>query len=143
MKTYSPKPEDIKRDWYVVDARDKILGRLATRIATKLRGKDKPEFAPHMDMGDFVVVVNAQQVKVTGDKLEQKKYYYHTGYPGGIKETSLDRMLQKKPEEVIRKAVGRMLPKNKLGRKLLKKLKVYSGPEHPHAAQQPKVIQQD
>ena len=141
MKTYSPKPEDIKRDWYVVDARDKILGRLATRIATKLRGKDKPEFAPHMDMGDFVVVVNAQQIKVTGDKLEQKKYYYHTGYPGGIKENSLDRMLQKKPEEVIRKAVGRMLPKNKLGRKLLKKLKVYSGPEHPHAAQQPKVIQ--
>ncbi|EFI35070.1 ribosomal protein L13 [Desulfonatronospira thiodismutans ASO3-1] len=141
MKTYSPKPEDIKRDWYVVDAQDKILGRLATRIATKLRGKDKPEFAPHMDMGDFVVVVNAQQIKVTGDKLEQKKYYYHTGYPGGIKENSLDRMLQKKPEEVIRKAVGRMLPKNKLGRKLLKKLKVYSGPEHPHAAQQPKVIQ--
>ncbi len=141
MKTYSPKPEDIKRDWYVVDAQDKILGRLATRIATKLRGKDKPEFAPHMDMGDFVVVVNAQQIKVTGDKLEQKKYYYHTGYPGGIKENSLDRMLHKKPEEVIRKAVGRMLPKNKLGRKLLKKLKVYSGPEHPHAAQQPKVIQ--
>ena len=141
MKTYSPKPEDIKRDWYVVDAQDKILGRLATRIATKLRGKDKPEFAPHMDMGDFVVVVNAQQIKVTGDKLEQKKYYYHTGYPGGIKENSLDKMLQKKPEEVIRKAVGRMLPKNKLGRKLLKKLKVYSGPEHPHAAQQPKVIQ--
>ena len=141
MKTYSPKPEDIKRDWYVVDAQDKILGRLATRIATKLRGKDKPEFAPHMDMGDFVVVVNAEQIKVTGDKLEQKKYYYHTGYPGGIKETSLESMLQKKPEEVIRKAVGRMLPKNKLGRKLLKKLKVYSGPEHPHAAQQPKAIQ--
>lgn len=141
MKTYSPKLEDIKRNWFVVDAQDKILGRLATRIATKLRGKDKPEFAPHMDMGDFVVVVNAQQIKVTGDKLEQKKYYYHTGYPGGIKETSLDKMLQKKPEEVIRKAVGRMLPKNKLGRKLLKKLKVYSGPEHPHAAQQPTVIQ--
>ncbi|WP_291318353.1 50S ribosomal protein L13 [Desulfonatronospira sp.] len=141
MKTYSPKPEDIQRDWYVVDAQDKILGRLATRIATKLRGKDKPEFAPHMDMGDFVVVVNAEQIKVTGDKLEQKKYYYHTGYPGGIKETSLESMLQKKPEEVIRKAVGRMLPKNKLGRKLLKKLKVYSGPEHPHAAQQPKAIQ--
>ncbi|WP_291320942.1 50S ribosomal protein L13 [Desulfonatronospira sp.] len=141
MKTYSPKPEDIKRNWYVVDARDRILGRLATRIATKLRGKDKPEFAPHMDTGDFVVVVNAEQIKVTGDKLKQKKYYYHTGYPGGIKETSLDRMLQKKPEEVIKKAVGRMLPKNKLGRKLLKKLKVYSGPEHPHTAQQPKSIQ--
>jgi len=141
MKTFSPKPEDIKRNWYVVDARDKVLGRLATRIATKLRGKDKPEFAPHMDTGDFVVVVNASRIKVTGNKLEQKKYYHHTGYPGGIKEISLDRLIQKKPEQVIFKAVERMLPKNKMGRRQLKKLKVYPGPEHPHTAQQPETMQ--
>ena len=141
MKTFSPKPEDIKRNWYVVDARDKVLGRLATRIATKLRGKDKPEFVPHMDTGDFVVVVNASRIKVTGNKLEQKKYYHHTGYPGGIKEISLDRLIQKKPEQVIFKAVERMLPKNKMGRRQLKKLKVYPGPEHPHTAQQPETMQ--
>ncbi len=141
MKTFSPRAGDIKREWYVVDAQDKILGRLATRIATKLRGKDKPEFAPHMDTGDFVVVVNAAKINVTGDKLNQKKYYHHTGYPGGIKEISLDKLIQKKPEQVIFKAVGRMLPKNKLGRQLLKKLKVYPGPEHPHTAQKPENMQ--
>ncbi len=140
MKTYSPKPGEVTRNWYVVDAQDRVLGRLATHIATKLRGKDKPEFAPHVDTGDFVVVVNAAKIKVTGDKLEQKRYYYHSGYPGGIKEMRLDNLMREKPERVIRKAVSRMLPKNRLGRKLLKKLKVYSGPEHPHDAQQPEKL---
>ncbi|WP_045215251.1 50S ribosomal protein L13 [Desulfonatronovibrio magnus] len=137
MKTYSPRPQDARRDWHVIDAEGKILGRMATEIATKLRGKNKPEFAPHMDMGDFVIVVNADKVKVTGNKLSQKKYYRHTGYPGGIREISLEKLLDKKPEEVIRHSVRGMLPKNKIGRNLLKKLKVYSGPDHPHSAQKP------
>jgi len=137
MKTYSPKPQDAQRNWHVIDAQDRILGRMATEIAVKLRGKDKPEFAPHMDMGDFVIVVNADKIKVTGNKLYQKKYYRYTGYPGGIRDISLEKLLQKKPEEVIRHSVRGMLPKNKIGRDLLKKLKVYSGPDHPHAAQKP------
>ncbi|NJB67482.1 large subunit ribosomal protein L13 [Desulfobaculum xiamenense] len=140
MKTYSPKPEDISHEWFVVDAEDKILGRLATEISRRLRGKHKAEFAPHVDCGDFIVVVNAEKIKVTGNKLDQKTYYRHTGYPGGLRETSLKDMLDTKPEEVILKAVRGMLPKNRLGRAIIKKLKVYAGPEHPHASQQPKPL---
>jgi large subunit ribosomal protein L13 len=137
MKTYVAKPEDFKRDWYVVDASDQILGRLATQIAMRLRGKHKPIFTPHVDTGDFVIVINADQVKLTGRKTDQKMYWHHSGYPGGIKGVSARRMLETKPEELIRQAVRGMLPKNRLGRKLLKKLKVYTGTEHPHQAQQP------
>lgn len=138
MKTFSPTPADIKREWYVVDAENKILGRLAAQIAHRLRGKHKPEFAPHMDNGDFIVVVNCEKIAVTGKKMSDKKYYRHTGYPGGLKETTLDKMLASKPEFVLMNAVRGMLPKNRLGRAMLKKLKVYAGTEHPHAAQQPK-----
>ncbi|MGE4506245.1 MAG: 50S ribosomal protein L13 [Desulfovibrionaceae bacterium] len=140
MKTYSPKPEDANREWFVVDATDKVLGRLATEIAGRLRGKHKAEFAPHMDMGDFVVVVNAEKIKVTGNKLEQKRYYKHSNYPGGLKSKTLAEMLAIKPENVITHAVKGMLPKNRMGRAQLKKLKVYAGGEHPHAAQQPKAL---
>lgn len=140
MKTYSPKQGEVAREWFVVDAEEKILGRLATQIATRLRGKHKPEFAPHVDTGDFVVVVNAEKIRVTGAKLDQKKYYHHTGYPGGIREISLKDLLATKPEEVIRKAVRGMLPKNRLGRAMLKKLKIYAGTEHPHGAQNPKQL---
>jgi large subunit ribosomal protein L13 len=140
MKTWTPKPADIKRDWIVVDAEGLILGRLATQIANHLRGKHKPEFTPHADNGDFVVIVNASKIRVTGNKLEDKKYYRHTGYFGGIKETSLKDLLAKKPEKVIELAVRGMLPKNRLSRHLLTKLKVYPGPEHPHAAQNPKPL---
>ena len=140
MKTWSPTPKDISRDWFVVDANDKVLGRLASQIATRLRGKHKPEFAPHMDNGDFIVVVNADKIKVTGNKMADKMYYRHTGYPGGIKERSLREMMERKPEEAIRIAVRGMLPKNRLGRQMLKKLKVYAGAEHPHAAQEPKQL---
>jgi large subunit ribosomal protein L13 len=141
MKTYSPKAGEVQRNWYVIDAQDKILGRMAAEIARRLRGKHKPEFAPHIDTGDFIVVVNAKKVKVTGQKLEKKKYYRHTGYPGGLKETTLARMMESKPEEVIRHAVKGMLPKNRLGRAMLKKLKVYAGPDHPHQAQQPQALE--
>ena len=140
MKTFSPTPADIKRDWYVVDAENKILGRLAAQIAHRLRGKHKPEFAPHMDNGDFIVVVNCEKIAVTGKKLSDKMYYRHTGYPGGLKETNLEKMLARKPEFVLQAAVRGMLPKNRLGRAMLKKLKVYAGTEHPHAAQQPKTL---
>lgn len=140
MKTWTPTLQEIKRDWIVVDAQDKILGRLATQIAMHLRGKHKPEYTPHMDNGDFVVVVNAEKIAVTGKKLQDKKYYRHSGFPGGIKEISLRDQLNKKPEEVIRLAVRGMLPKNRLGRQLLKKLKIYAGPEHPHTAQEPKPL---
>lgn len=131
------KPEDFDRDWYVVDANDQVLGRLATQIAMRLRGKHKPIFTPHVDTGDFVVVINADKVQLTGRKTDQKMYWRHSGYPGGIRGVSARRMLETKPEELIRHAVRGMLPKNRLGRKLLKKLKVYSGAEHPHQAQQP------
>lgn len=141
MKTFSPKPEDINREWFVVDAEDRILGRLATQIAHRLRGKHKPEFAPHVDNGDFIVVVNCEKIKVTGNKLADKKYYRYTGYMGGLRETNLALMLEKKPEEVIRKAVQGMLPKNRLGVAMLKKLKIYVGPEHPHAAQNPQTLE--
>jgi len=138
MQSYVPKPDEIRREWVVMDASDKVLGRLATEIARLLRGKHKPEFTPFLDTGDFVVIVNADRVRMTGNKLEDKKYYRHSGRPGSLKvETAKERM-EKYPERVIQAAVWGMLPKNRLGRKLLRKLKVYSGPNHPHEAQQPK-----
>ena len=140
MKTFSPTPRDITREWFVVDAEDKILGRLAAQIAHRLRGKHKPEFAPHMDNGDFIVVVNCEKIKVTGNKLSQKLYYRHSGYIGGLKAAPLEKVLQKKPEYILMHAVKGMLPRNILGRALLKKLKVYAGPEHPHRAQNPKPL---
>ena len=140
MKTFSPTPKDIIREWFLVDAKDKILGRLATQIAHRLRGKHKPEFAPHMDNGDFIVVVNCEKIKLTGNKLRQKKYYSHSGYIGRLKTVPLEKMLQKKPEHVLMHAVKGMLPRNSLGRSLLKKLKVYAGPEHPHRAQNPEPL---
>ena len=141
-KTFSAKPADaqLQRKWHVVDATDKALGRLASEIALKLRGKDKPIFTPHVDTGDFVVVVNAAKVKVTGNKRDQKNYYRHSGYAGGLKVTNFDRMITDKPEFPIQHAVRGMLPKNRLGRALLKKLKVYAGPDHPHTAQQPEPL---
>jgi large subunit ribosomal protein L13 len=138
MKTYSAKPGEITRDWYVVDADGQTLGRLATQIADRLRGKGKPRFTPHVDTGDFVVVVNAEKIAVTGNKLEDKLYYRHSGYPGGLKVRPLREQLERRPTEVLRKAVKGMLPKNKLSRHQLTKLKIYAGPEHPHAAQDPK-----
>ncbi|CCH49959.1 50S ribosomal protein L13 [Pseudodesulfovibrio piezophilus] len=140
MKTYSPTPEDVNREWFIVDATDKILGRLATEITNRLRGKHKPEFAPHMDMGDFIVVINADKIKVTGQKLDKKMYYKHSNHPGGLKEKTLREMLEKKPENVITAAVKGMLPKNRLAAQQLKKLKVYAGSEHPHAAQAPTTL---
>ena len=137
MKTYVAKPEDFSRDWFVVDATDLVLGRLATQVAMRLRGKHKPIFTPHLDTGDFIVVVNAEKVKLTGRKWEQKTYYRHSGFPGGITATAAKRLVQLKPEELLRTAVRGMLPKNRLGRDLFRKLKVYSGPHHPHEAQQP------
>ena len=141
MKTFVPKKEDIERNWWLIDAEDKVLGRLATEVSILLRGKNKPGFVPFLDTGDFVVVVNADKIKLTGKKLEQKKYYSHTGYPGGIKEKTAKELMEKNPEDIIRKAVWGMIPKNKLGRAVHKKLKVYRGPEHPHEAQQPKEYQ--
>jgi len=138
VRTYSPKPGEIERAWHVVDATDVVLGRLASQVATVLRGKHKAVFAPHVDTGDFVIVINASKVALTGDKLTQKKAYRHSGYPGGLKATSYGELLAKRPEEVITKAVRGMLPKNRLARQQLKKLKVYAGPDHPHGAQQPK-----
>lgn len=137
MKTYHPKKEEVQQKWWLINADGQILGRLATEIAVLLRGKNKPQFAPSADVGDFVVVVNAEKIAVTGNKLENKMYYHHSQYPGGIKEKKLKEMLETKPEEVIRKAVWGMIPKNKLGRAIIKKLKVYRGPEHPHQAQNP------
>jgi large subunit ribosomal protein L13 len=138
VKTYNAKPGEIARDWYVVDAEGQTLGRLATRIADVLRGKGKPQYTPHVDTGDFVVVVNAEKIAVTGTKLDDKLYYRHSGYPGGLKSRSLREQLQRQPAEVLRKAVKGMLPKNKLARQQLGKLKIYAGPEHPHEAQAPK-----
>jgi len=140
MKTYSPKPEDANREWFIVDATDKILGRLATEITNRLRGKHKPEFAPHMDMGDFIIVINAEKIKVTGAKMDAKMYYRHSEHPGGLKEKTLRQLLALKPENVITAAVKGMLPKNRLATQQLKKLKVYAGSEHPHAAQAPKTL---
>jgi large subunit ribosomal protein L13 len=141
MKTYVPKKDAVERKWWVVDADGKILGRLATEVANLLRGKGKPQYVDFLDTGDFVVVINAEKIKVTGKKLEQKMYYSHTGYPGGIKEKTLKELLESKPEEVIKKAVWGMIPKNKLNRAIHKKLKVYAGPHHPHQAQEPQEYQ--
>jgi len=137
VKTYVANSENRARNWLVVDAEGQILGRLATQIADALRGKRKPEYTPHVDTGDFVVVVNAEKIAVTGAKRSEKRYYRHSGYPGGIKSRTLEEMLDRRPEEVIRKAVKGMLPRNRLARKQITKLKVYAGPEHPHAAQMP------
>lgn len=140
MKTYSQKASEVQRDWLVVDAADQVLGRFATQIATLLRGKHKPTFTPSMDGGDFVIVVNAAKIRITGRKADQKIYYRHTGYPGGLKETPYKMMLAKHPDRIIRFAVKGMLPKNRLGRRLLSKLRIYHEADHPHAAQQPKVF---
>ena len=139
MRTYVPKEGEISREWVVMDAADQVLGRLATEVARILRGKHKPDFTPHLDTGDFVVIVNAERVHLTGAKLDDKIYYRHSGRPGSLKSETARERLDKHPERVIQAAVWGMLPKNRLGRKLLRKLKVYSGPEHPHDAQQPKI----
>jgi large subunit ribosomal protein L13 len=143
MKTYVATPETRERNWLVVDASGQTLGRLATRIADTLRGKRKPEYTPHCDVGDFVIVVNAEKVAVTGNKRQDKRYYRHSGYPGGLRSRTLDDMLERRPEEVIRLAVKGMLPRTRLGRAQLRKLKVYAGPEHPHVAQKPQQMEVD
>jgi large subunit ribosomal protein L13 len=137
MKTYSAKPKEIEQQWYLVDAEGQTLGRLATRIADTLRGKRKPEFTPHIDTGDFVVVVNAEKIAVTGKKREEKIYYRHSGYPGGLRQRTFAEEIERRPTEVLRKAVKGMLPRNRLARRQLTKLKIYAGPEHPHGAQNP------
>ncbi|MBE1589974.1 50S ribosomal protein L13 [Nonomuraea angiospora] len=137
MRTYSPKPADVQRQWYVIDATDVVLGRLASHVATLLRGKHKPIFAPHVDTGDFVIIINADKIALSGNKLEQKKAYRHSGYPGGLRSVSYGELMEKRPDKAVEKAVKGMLPKNSLGRKMAKKLKVYAGSEHPHQAQQP------
>lgn len=141
MKTYTPKKEEIQRKWYLIDANGKVLGRLASEVAKILRGKNKSIFTPHLDTGDFVIVVNAEKVFLTGNKKKDKIYYHHTGYPGGIREITAEKLLAKHPTELIWRAVKGMLPKNSLGRQMLRKLKVYSGPTHPHEAQNPIPIQ--
>lgn len=140
MKTLSAKPESVKRDWFVVDATDKTLGRLSTEIASRLRGKHKPEYTPHVDTGDYIVVVNAEKVAVTGKKASDKVYHKHTGYIGGLKSITFEKLIDKAPERVIESAVKGMLPRGPLGRAMFQKLKVYAGAEHPHAAQQPQVL---
>ena len=140
MKTFVAKPETVKRDWYVIDAEGKTLGRLATEVARRLRGKHKPEYTPHVDTGDYIVIVNAEKVAVTGNKAQDKMYYSHTGFPGGIKSISFEKLIAKKPEMVIQKAVKDMLPRGPLGRAMFRKLKVYAGAEHNHVAQQPKQL---
>ncbi|MFV0277123.1 MAG: 50S ribosomal protein L13 [Parahaliea sp.] len=137
MKTYSAKAEDVTRDWFLVDAADKTLGRLASEIAHRLRGKHKPEYTPHVDTGDYIVVINVEKIRVTGAKAKDKMYHHHTGYPGGLKSISFEKLIDKAPERVLQGAVKGMLPRNPLGRAMFKKLKVYAGAEHPHAAQQP------
>lgn len=141
MRTFSAKPQEVKRDWFVVDAKDKILGRLATEIARRLRGKHKPEYTPHVDTGDFIVVVNVDKLRVTGAKAEQKVYHRHSGYPGGIYEDTFIKLQQRAPARVLEKAVKGMLPKGPLGYAMIKKLKVYAGGAHPHVAQQPKSLE--
>jgi len=141
VKTYYAKPGEVQRDWVLVDATDMVLGRLATRVAEILKGKTKPQYTPHVDVGDFVVVINADKIRLTGNKAETKAYFSHSGYPGGLKETSFTRMIEKHPERVIEKAVKGMLPKNSLGRSMGKKLKVYAGSDHPHEAQNPTPIE--
>lgn len=141
MKTYSAKPQDIKRDWFVIDAEGKTLGRLSTEVASRLKGKHKAIFTPNADTGDYIVIINAEKVRVTGSKESQKMYHRHTGYPGGLKSMSLAKLRAYAPERIIEFAVKGMLPRNPLGRSMLSKLKVYAGPEHPHAAQQPKLLE--
>ena len=140
MKTYSAKAKDVHQDWYVVDATNKTLGRLAAEIAHRLRGKHKAEYTPHVDTGDYIVVVNCEKVRVTGNKATDKMYYHHTGYPGGIRSASFEKLIDKAPERVLQRAVKGMLPRNPLGRAMFSKLKVYAGNEHPHAAQQPQPL---
>lgn len=140
MKTFSAKPHEVERDWFVVDGTDKVLGRLATEVARRLRGKHKAEYTPHVDTGDYIVVINAEKVRVTGAKNTDKMYYHHSGFPGGIKSISFEKLIAKAPERVIETAVKGMLPKNPLGRDMYRKLKVYKGAEHPHAAQQPQEL---
>ncbi len=141
MKTFSAKPHEIQQDWYVVDAAGRTLGRLACEVARRLRGKHKPEFTPHVDTGDYIVVINAEKVRVTGRKRADKHYYHHTGYPGGIKSETLEELLARAPERAVEHAVRGMLPKNRLGRQMIKKLKVYAGPRHRHEAQQPRPLE--
>ena len=141
MKTYTATPSTIKREWFVIDASDKVLGRLATTVADRLRGKHKPEYTPNIDTGDYIVIINAEKVRVTGRKFTDKKYYRHTGYPGGLKETTFDKMQDKAPEEIIKKAVKGMMPKGPLGREMFRRLKIYAGPEHQHNAQQPTALE--
>ncbi|MFZ4077432.1 MAG: 50S ribosomal protein L13 [Legionellaceae bacterium] len=141
MKTFSAKAHEVKRDWYVIDATDKVLGRLATEIASRLRGKHKAEYTPHVDTGDYIVVTNAEKVAVTGRKFKEKLYYSHSGFPGGIKSISFDKLQQKNPTRIIERAVKGMLPKNPLGREMYRKLKIYVGSEHPHVAQQPQQLE--
>jgi large subunit ribosomal protein L13 len=141
MKTYVATPDSRERNWLVVDASGKTLGRLATQIADMLRGKRKPQYTPHIDVGDFVIVVNAERISVTGKKRQEKRYYRHSGYPGGLRSRTLEEMLARRPEEVIRLAVKGMLPRTRLGRAQLRKLKVYAGPDHPHAAQKPEPLE--
>ena len=141
MKTFSAKPETVKRDWFVIDAEDKVLGRLATEIARRLRGKHKAEYTPHVDTGDYIVIINAEKVVVTGNKTKNKLYHHHTGYPGGLKTVNFEKLQATKPEMIIEKAVKGMLPKNPLGRDMFRKLKVYAGSEHNHAAQQPTALE--
>lgn len=141
MKTFSAKPHEVKRDWYVIDAEGKTLGRLASEIARRLRGKHKPEYTPHVDTGDYIIVINAEKVRVTGNKEQQKVYYHHSGYPGGIKSITLGKQRAQHPERIIEIAVQGMLPKNPLGRAMFRKLKVYAGSQHNHQAQQPKVLE--
>ena len=141
MKTFSAKPDSVKRDWYVVDASGKTLGRLASEIATRLRGKHKPEYTPHVDTGDYIVVINAEKIGVTGKKASDKMYYRHSGFPGGIKEANFETLIAKKPEQVLELAVKGMMPRTPLGRAMLGKLKVYAGGEHPHTAQQPQALE--
>ena len=142
MKTFSAKKERVERDWFIIDAEGKVLGRLATEIARRLRGKHKPEYTPHVDTGDYIVVINAEKVRVTGNKFNDKAYYRHSGYPGGLKTRMFKDVQDEKPEYIIEKAVKGMLPKNVLGREMFRKLKVYAGTEHPHTAQQPQVLEQ-
>ena len=141
MKTYSIKADEIHKDWFVADAENKVLGRLASKVAQILKGKHKPTYTPHMDMGDFVVVVNAEKIRVSGNKEMQKTYFSHSGYPGGTKEVDLYTMRRRHPERVIQNAVKGMLPHNRLGRQMMRNLKIYSGPDHPHSSQQPKVME--
>jgi large subunit ribosomal protein L13 len=141
MKTYSAKPESVERDWYIVNAEGKTLGRLAAEVAHRLRGKHKPEYTPHVDTGDYIVIVNAEKVSVTGNKAKNKMYHRHSGYPGGLYSMSFEKLIDKAPERVIQSAVKGMLPRNPLGRAMFKKLKVYAGEEHPHTAQQPQSLE--